>query len=135
MTNEEAIKCLRQLYPNGGHCWLDEQRMEAIGMAIEALSQSEVTKESDQKEPASEELEDEADRMYFELAKLNNQKDGYEIKKMTQGTFRRIVRHFANWQKQKDLQEGLDSEALPIAYMDGVEKGKAMMRERMMKEG
>ena len=43
MTNEEAIKYLKQLYPNGGHCWLDEQRIEAIGMAIKAL----------QKEPVS----------------------------------------------------------------------------------
>ena len=46
MTNEKAIKYLKQLYPNGGHCWLDEQRIEAIGMAIKAL----------QKELASEDL-------------------------------------------------------------------------------
>ena len=44
MTNKEAIKYLQQLYPNGGHCWLDEQRIEAIGMAVKAL----------QKEPVSE---------------------------------------------------------------------------------
>lgn len=37
MTNKEAIKYLQQLYPNGGHCWLDEQRIGAIGMAIKAL--------------------------------------------------------------------------------------------------
>jgi hypothetical protein len=37
MTKEEAIKCLQQFYPNGGHCWLDEQRIEAIGIAINAL--------------------------------------------------------------------------------------------------
>ena len=37
MTNEEAIKYLQQIYPQGGHCWLDFQRMEAIGMAIKAL--------------------------------------------------------------------------------------------------
>ena len=48
MTNEKAIKYLKQLYPNGGHCWLDEQRIEAIGMAIKAL----------QKEPVSEDLEE-----------------------------------------------------------------------------
>ena len=47
MTKEEAIKYLQQLYPNGGHCWLDEQRIEAIGMAIKAL----------QEEPVSEKLE------------------------------------------------------------------------------
>ena len=50
MTNEKAIKYLKQLYPNGGHCWLDEQRIEAIGMAVKAL----------QKEPVSEDLEEAA---------------------------------------------------------------------------
>ena len=48
MTKEEAIKFLQQLYPNGGHCWLDEQRIEAIGMAVKAL----------QEEPVSEGLEE-----------------------------------------------------------------------------
>ena len=37
MTTQEAIKYLRQLYPNGGCCWLDEKRIEAISMAIDAL--------------------------------------------------------------------------------------------------
>ena len=37
MTTEEAIKYLQQLYPHGGGCWLDEQRIEAIGMAVRAL--------------------------------------------------------------------------------------------------
>ena len=50
MTQEEAIKYLKQLYPNGGHCWLDEQRIEAIGIAVKAL----------QEEPVSEELEEAA---------------------------------------------------------------------------
>lgn len=40
MTREEAIKYLRQIYPNGGHCWLDAQRIEALDMAIQALSVS-----------------------------------------------------------------------------------------------
>lgn len=40
MTREEAIKYLRQIYPNGGHCWLDEQRIEALELAIQALSVS-----------------------------------------------------------------------------------------------
>ena len=39
MNKEEAIKYLQQLYPNGGHCWLDEQRIEAIGMAVKALQE------------------------------------------------------------------------------------------------
>ena len=46
MTNQDAIKYLKQLYPNGGHCWLDEQRIDAIGMAVKAL----------QEEPVSEDL-------------------------------------------------------------------------------
>ena len=43
MTKEEAIKYLRQLYPYGGHCWLDEQRTEAIGMAVKALQEEPVS--------------------------------------------------------------------------------------------
>lgn len=50
MTKDEAIKYLQQIYPNGGHCWLDEQRIEAIGMAVKALKE----------EPASEDLEEAA---------------------------------------------------------------------------
>lgn len=45
MTNKEAIKFLQQLYPNGGHCWLDGQRMEAIGMAVKALQEEPVSEE------------------------------------------------------------------------------------------
>lgn len=41
MDNKEAIKFLKQLYPHGGCCWLDEQRIEAIGMAVEALAEKE----------------------------------------------------------------------------------------------
>ena len=46
MTDKEAIKYLQQLYPNGGHCWLDEQRIEAISMAIKALQEEPQVKES-----------------------------------------------------------------------------------------
>lgn len=38
MTNQEAINYLKQIYPQGGCCHLDEQRIAAIGMAIEALA-------------------------------------------------------------------------------------------------
>jgi len=44
MKKEDAIKYLQQLYPNGGHCWLDEQRMEAIGMAVKALQEEPMPK-------------------------------------------------------------------------------------------
>lgn len=41
MTNQEAINYLKQIYPQGGCSHLDEQRMTAIGMAIEALAENE----------------------------------------------------------------------------------------------
>ena len=43
MKKEDAIKFLQQLYPNGGHCWLDKQRIEAIGMAVKALQEEPVS--------------------------------------------------------------------------------------------
>ena len=45
MKKEDAIKFLQQLYPNGGHCWLDEQRIEAIDMAVKALQEEPVNKD------------------------------------------------------------------------------------------
>lgn len=41
MTNQEAIKYLKQLYPQGGCCWLDEQRIDAISIAINAIEEQE----------------------------------------------------------------------------------------------
>lgn len=38
MNRKEAVKFLKQIYPYGGNSWLDQQRTEAIGMAITALS-------------------------------------------------------------------------------------------------
>ena len=55
MKKEEAIKYLRQIYPNGGHCWLDSQRIEAIDMAIAALSQPSLPPNLD--EAAKKEIE------------------------------------------------------------------------------
>ena len=42
MTKEEAIKYLQQIYQNGGHCWLDEQRIEAIDMAVNSLQKEQM---------------------------------------------------------------------------------------------
>ena len=80
MTNEEAIKYLKQIHPVGGHCWLDEQRIKAVDMAIEAL-----TKASEEKEPVSEELDkfaiQSANKLYppqYEMADDNwKQRAGY----------------------------------------------------------
>ena len=43
MTKKEAISYLQQLYPNGGHCWLDKQRIEAIDMAVKTLQEEPVS--------------------------------------------------------------------------------------------
>ena len=40
MTNEEAIKYLKQIHPVGGHCWLDEQRIKAVDMAKSLLARN-----------------------------------------------------------------------------------------------
>lgn len=49
MTKEEAIKYLKQIYPNGGGTWLDEQRIEAINMAINALEEPAAWSEEDER--------------------------------------------------------------------------------------
>ena len=57
MNKDEAIKYLNQLYPNGGHCWLDEQRIEAIGMAVKALQEEPVSEfwhDSNKEQPKAE---------------------------------------------------------------------------------
>lgn len=89
MTKEEAIKYLRQLYPNGGHCWLDEQRIEAIGMAINAL----------QEESVSEDLEKEIS---------NNWETGYELG-IGFSQYADVAHHFANWQKNQIMKDAVET--------------------------
>ena len=92
MTREEAIKYLQQLYPNGGHCWLDEQRIEAISMAIKAL----------QEESVSNDLEREIKHYvydpYFDL-------NGVAVKGatdyLTVEDVADIARHFVQWRKEQ----------------------------------
>lgn len=81
MTQEEAIKYLQQLYPNGGHCWLDEQRIEAISMAIEAL----------QEETVSNDLEEAVKKYLTSLRKSHF--EGYDIE--------RAFKKGAQWQKEQ----------------------------------
>lgn len=56
MTKEDAIKYLQQLYPNGGHCWLDEQRIEAINMAVKSLQKETVSEENEENQMWTQEL-------------------------------------------------------------------------------
>ena len=97
MTNEESIKYLKQLYPNGGHCWLDEQRIEAIGMAIKAL----------QEEPVSEDLEEAANNAVIALVPSFGQKysDGSYVSSC-RDSFKReelieLFKAGAKWQKER----------------------------------
>lgn len=92
MKKEDAIKYLQQLYPNGGHCWLDEQRIEAIGMAVKALQEEPV---SDNFENAlAEEWKGYNDRG---AAKVDALEDNTQELAFAKGFYRG-----ANWQKQQD---------------------------------
>jgi len=102
MTNKEAIKYLQQLYPNGGHCWLDEQRIEAIGMAIKAL----------QEETVSEDL----DSFAIKYA----QDKPYPV------TVCQAVKVGANWQKTKDQS------TIELAEDNAMLAGMEKMKEEMM---
>ena len=117
MTNKDAIKYLQQLYPNGGHCWLDEQRIEAIGMAVNAL----------QEEPVSEELEEAA----FDYAEACKYDGGDKLL---------CVEHFrtgAEWQKEQ-FEKDYTNLCNGIATVKGLavamtyNKGVADTKEQMM---
>ena len=97
MTNEEAIKFLKQLYPYGGHCWLDGQRTEAIGMAIKAL----------QEEPANDDFEAEVKKLWEEINTGHNYSivDSYN-------QFFGLCMDIADWQKE-NLWKPADGEDLP----------------------
>ena len=124
MTKEEAIKYLQQLYPNGGHCWLDEQRIEAIGIAIKALQEEPASEQKlsnvqrivkDWKEPVSEELEKAADTYI---------KTHGEILGFGKQTFKAGAR----WQKKQD-QSTIEL-AEDHAMLAGMEKMKDKMMEK-----
>ena len=128
MENEEAIKYLKQIYPNGGHCWLDEQRREAIGMAIEALRKLSIIEKNGKgckEEPVSEDFEEACNQM-SDAARISKCEAGKPF--FSDGDYKLGFKDGANWQKQKD------DEMLTVVYMDGVEKGKKMTREQMMED-
>ena len=112
MKKEDAIKYLQQLYPNGGHCWLDEQRIEAINMAVKSL----------QEEPVSGDLED-ASRNY-----ADDEEYGDDIYIAIEAAFKAG----AKWQKG-NLWKPADGDDLPeidrevIAILDN---GKIVFAHR-----
>ena len=123
MTNKEAINYLKQLYPNGGHCWLDEQRIEAIGMAIKALQKEpkecmyskdnytdedrkvlcdgceEGCKFNKKEEPVSEDL----NTVAKEFANNITEKIGYRLQ------LRRAVCFGAKWKEQQLMAKAVDA--------------------------
>lgn len=112
MTNEEAIKFLQKIYPNGGHCWLDEQRIEAISMAIKAL----------QEEPVSEDLEEEITKCYKSRNDLM----------MTRKQFGEIIHRFTEWQKEQMHGEEPVSEELENAAFDYADACKYYGTEKLL---
>lgn len=95
MTKEEAIKYLQQLYPNGGHCWLDEQRIEAIGMAVKSL----------QEEPVSEELEGACEQL-TENARKHKVETSSPF--FSQTDYKQGVIDGANWQKKQTIRKSCE---------------------------
>ena len=93
MTNEEAIKFLKQLYPYGGHCWLDDQRIEAVGMAIKAL----------QEEPANDSFEAEVKKLWEEI----NTGHSYSIVD-SYNQFYGLCLEIADWQKEQLMKDAVD---------------------------
>ena len=93
MTNEEAIKFLKQLYPYGGHCWLDGQRTEAIGMAIKAL----------QEELANDSFEAEVKKLWEEI----NTGHSYSIVD-SYNLFYGLCMDIAQWQKEQMMAKAVD---------------------------
>lgn len=103
MKAEEAIKYLQQLYPNGGHCWLDKQRIEAISMAVKALQEKHVSKDL-------EEVIDAYLATYW----------GGEKEKKDWPFLKKMAIHFAQWQKEQMMANTADAMiGLPYENKDG----------------
>lgn len=109
MKKEEAISYLQKLYPNGGHCWLDEQRIEAISMAINAL----------QEEPVSEGLEEASKNHASERYRTTRDRELAEKCKWS-------FKAGAKWQEKQD--QSIIELAEDHAMLAGMEK----MKEQMM---
>lgn len=102
MKAEEAIKYLQQLYPNGGHCWLDKQRIEAISMAVKALQEKHVSK--DLEEAAKEQA-----RSYGYYS------EDYEFKENVES-----FKAGAQWHKEQMMANSADAMiGLPYENKDG----------------
>ena len=134
MTKKEAIKYLKQLYPNGGHCWLDDQRMEAIGMAVKVL----------QEEPVSEEQVKEdtmtISKEWFEHCKKSWYNEGYidgEYNRDRQFEKERLKLCDNLTKEQAKIEQDFvvnfikNNNSTPT-FIDAIEYGMKMQKEQMM---
>jgi hypothetical protein len=139
MTNEEAIKYLQQLYPYGGHCWLDERRTEAIGMAIEALreksklSSIERNGKDCKDDPVSDDFEEACNQM-SEAARISKCEAGKPF--FSDGDYKLGFKAGANWQKEQDKQWLAENHKhiFNNGYEEGFEAGRDDMEDEMMKD-
>jgi hypothetical protein len=133
MTNEEAIKFLKQLYPYGGHCWLDEQRIEAIGMAVKALQEEPQVEESAKTQHVDKTCKENGDSLTQEQNLSNVERIGKnwkvsvtddldaaidtylatyfgsEQEKQEWLFLKKMAIYFANWQKEQLLAKAVDA--------------------------
>ena len=138
MTKKEAIKYLQQLYPNGGHCWLDERRIEAIGMAVKTL----------QDEPVSEDLEEAARKIATRHSHITGDtyyaNDAWLFKKGAQWQAEqfeknRLAACDAQTREEAErewnfVEQMINEEHRKPTYSDAIEYGMNLMKERMMND-
>ena len=114
MTKEQAIKYLQQLYPNGGHCWLDEQRIEAIGMAVKALQEEPVSIWHDASEEPKPNMELICVGQYGNPLVLSSNSDSFKSRDISKWAYfndllnlSNVQRTVKNWKEpvSEDLEE------------------------------
>ena len=133
MTKEQAIKFLQQIYPNGGHCWLDEQRIEAIDMAVKAL----------QEEPVSDDLEKAADsyiKTYGEILGFGRQTFKAGAKwQAEQFEKNRLAACNRQTEEEAEIEQSfvmgiIECEHRQPTFDDAIKYGIMLQRENMMKD-
>ena len=104
MTNKEETEVLQGIYPDGAYFPLEEQRLDAVNMAISAL-------ETKPEEPASEDLDKEIAKYFEGWYNDDEYKDACkpDYTGVSVEECKDIARHFANWQKQQMMKNSTDA--------------------------
>lgn len=85
-----------------------------------------------QDEPINEDFEKEVEKMWAQESKCRD--TDYTIAELTKQDYEDCARHFANWQKQKDVEVLLNhAKCIDESYKKGIKIGKAEMKQQMMK--